>query len=264
MTGAAMPIHVIAVANCKGGTGKTTTAVNVAAELARSGLRVLLVDFDPQGHAGLGFGIRAEKGAPTAHDLLRGGLADPGDAICLTAVEGVDVLPSDRTFRNLSADDDPSAFLEALHGLRNRYDVAVVDTPPAAETPMRVALGAANTVLIPTQLNHLAHDGLQQLFRLLFAGAVGPNPGAATFAIVPVQVDMRLRLQQQILAELLFEFGHNRIFRGIRTDVALAEAFGSRCPVRHYRPQTRGAVDYTLLVQDILHFWPIAGGGREA
>lgn len=252
-----MPSRVIAVANCKGGTGKTTTAVNVSAELARRGRRVLLVDLDTQGHAGFGFGIFAADGAPTAHDVLCDGSLDLSAAIHPTQSENVHVLPADRRFRLRSASEDPKRLALALSGVADRYDVVVIDTPPAAEAPLRAALAASHGVLIPAQLHHLTYDGLMQLSRLVFETALGLNPALRDIAIVPVQMDIRMLLQQRILAELIVEFGHQRIFHGIRTDVALAEAFGSHRPVRAHRRSARGASDYDLLTDDIVQFWSV-------
>lgn len=252
-----MPARVIAVANCKGGTGKTTTAVNVSAEFARRGHRVLLVDLDPQGHAGHGFGIFAADGAITAHHFLGDDQDDIAPSVRPTAVENVHVLPANRAFRVRTASEDPKRLSSALSSLGGRYDIVVIDTPPAAEAPLRAALAAANGVLIPTQLQHLTFDGLMQLSRLVFETAIGINTSLCDIAFVPVQVDIRMNLQQRILAELLFEFGHQRVFRGIRTDVALAEAFGNHCPVRQHRKSSRGSMDYHLLAEDIVHFWKL-------
>jgi chromosome partitioning protein len=110
-------------------------------------------------------------------------------------------------------------------------------------------------VLVPTQLTHLAYDGLVQFSRLFFKVATSLNPGLSAFAIVPVQMDMRTNLQQLILAKLLMDFGAQRIFQGIRTDVALAEAFGSGRPVRNYRPGSRDAADHGSLAEDVASSW---------
>jgi len=250
-----MPCRAIAIANCKGGTGKTTTSVNLAAELACLGRRVLLVDMDPQGQSGLGFGISAERQAATAHHVFRERGVDVAGAIRHSRVERVDILPADRDFRIHSVSDDPHRLADALAGLGPRYDVILIDTPPAADMPLVAALAAAQCVLVPTQLSHLAHDGLVQFSRLFFKVATSINPDLSAFAIVPIQMDMRTHLQQVILARLLIDFGPQRIFRGIRSDISLAEAFGSGGPVRDYRPAARGAADYRLLAQDVLRFW---------
>jgi len=110
-------------------------------------------------------------------------------------------------------------------------------------------------VLIPTQLNHLAYDGIVRFSKVLFKIASMVNRRFTDLAVVPVQIDMRTNLQRIVLAKLLKEFGPERILRGIRTDISLAEAFGSRQPVRLYRPQSRAAMDYALLAEDVLALW---------
>ncbi|MCW6511558.1 ParA family protein [Lichenifustis flavocetrariae] len=250
-----MPTQVIAIANCKGGTGKTTTTVNLAAEMAHRGRRVLLVDLDAQGHAGLGFGVFADQDEATAHQVFRRSGVSVVGAIRRSATVGLDILPADPTFRNHGMANDPRRLAQALTDLGDRYDTILIDTPPSADLPLVAALAAAHCVLVPSQLTHLAHHGLVQFSRLFFNVATGLNPLLNAFAIVPVQVDMRMHLQQKILAKLLQDFGPERIFRGIRTDVALAEAFGAGCPVRNYRPTTRGARDYNLLADDVSGFW---------
>ncbi|MCW6513069.1 ParA family protein [Lichenifustis flavocetrariae] len=250
-----MTAQVIAIANCKGGTGKTTTTVNLAAELTHRGRRVLLVDLDAQGHAGLGFGIFADQDEATAHQVFRRPDVNIAEAIRPSAWAGLDVLPADPAFKIHGTASDPHRLAKALAGLGDRYDTILIDTPPSADVPLVAALTAAHCVLVPSQLTHLAHHGLTQFSRLFFTVATGLNPLLNAFAIVPIQVDMRMHLQQTILAKLLQDFGSERIFRGIRTDVALAEAFGVRRPIRNYRPTTRGARDYNLLADDVFCFW---------
>ena len=113
-------------------------------------------------------------------------------------------------------------------------------------------------MLIPTQLNHLAHDGIVRFSNVLFKIASMVNRRFTDLAVVPVQIDIRTNLQRVVLAKLLKEFGPKRILRGIRTDISLAEAFGSRLPVRLYRPQSRAATDYALLAEDVVALWATA------
>jgi len=136
------------------------------------------------------------------------------------------------------------------------YDEIVIDTSPTIDVTSIAALAVAHHVLVPMQLQHLAYDGMVLFCDVLLKAVTTFNPKFSGFAIVPIQIDMRLNLQRIILAELLKQFGPRRIFRGIRADISVAEAFGSKTVVRHYRPASRAAKDYELLCDDILSFWP--------
>jgi chromosome partitioning protein len=250
-----MVARVVAVANRKGGVGKTTTAVNVAAELASRGRRVLVVDLDSQGHASLGLGVAPARAGLGAHAVFRVSHLDLAPAIQTSASCRVDVLPPERELQGADYGSDPLRLARALAALAARYDEIVIDTSPAVDFAMVAALAAADRLLIPTQLQYLAYDGVSKFARVLLNVATRLNRSLVDFAVVPVQIDMRVNLQRLVLARLLADFGRPRLFRGIRNDVALAESFGSRKPVRCYRPQSRGAADYAYLTDDILNFW---------
>ena len=250
-----MIAQIIAVANRKGGVGKTTTAVNVAAELAGRGHRVLVVDLDPQGHAGLGLDVVASRSEATVHQVFRDGAVDLEPAVRKSGVTDIDVLPAEHDFDAHAAVNDPRKLARGLAAFEGRYDEIVIDTSPSIDVTTVSALTAAQYVLIPTQLHHLAYDGVVRFSAVLLKVASMVNRRFADLAIVPVQVDIRTRLQCLVLAKLVKEFGPKRVFRGIRTDISLAEAFGSRMPVRLYGPQSRAATDYALLTDDILSSW---------
>jgi chromosome partitioning protein len=249
-----MTARVIAVANRKGDVGKTTTVVNLAAELGSRGRRVLVVDLDTQGHASLGLGVVARSAEPSAHGVFRDPPLDIASSIRASDVRGVQVLPPEIEFQVYDSINDPLRLARALSPLADDFDDIVIDTSPAVDVAMVAALAAADRLLIPTQLQHLAYKGVVRFAKVLLKVATLLNRSLADFAVVPVQIDMRINLQRLVLAKLLSEFGRARIFRGIRCDVALAESFGSRTAVRYYRPLSRGAADYAFLADDILTF----------
>jgi len=254
-----MTAQIIAVANRKGGVGKTTTAVNLACELANRGRRVLVVDLDPQGHAGLGLNVFASRSEPTAHQIFGDRRIDLTAAVKASCVIDVDVLPADHEFDVHGAVNDPLSLARGLVAFEAGYDAIIIDTSPSIDVTTVAALTAAQYVLVPTQLHHLAYDGIVRFSKVLFKVASMVNRRFTDLAIVPVQIDIRTNLQRIVLAKLLKEFGPKRILRGIRTDISLAEAFGSRMPVRLYRPQSRAAMDYALLAEDVLSLWMTAG-----
>lgn len=250
-----MAARIIAIANRKGGVGKTTTAVNVAAELASRGRRILLIDMDPQGHAGLGVGVVRTKSEPAVHHLFRPQGIDLGAVIRPSCIAGIDVLPAEADFQVHDAVNDPLRLIRGLASFGQAYDEIVIDTSPTIDITTLAALAAAQHVLIPTQLQYLAYDGVLRFSSILLKVATLLNPRFCGLAVAPVQIDVRTNIQRVVLAKLLMNFGPKRIFRGIRSDIALAEAFGARAPVRNYRPHSRGAADYALLTNDILSFW---------
>ena len=244
---------VIAVANCKGGCGKTTTAVNIAAEIGATGRRTLLLDLDPQGHGALGFGISPAAGGATAHDWLRGSRPRPEQVYRSAA--GVDVLPADASYSAPWPAPAPRSLAPGLEALKAAYDVIVIDTPPAADLPLVAALAAARYVLAPSQLTPLARDGLMRFSQVFFYAATNLNPDLQAFAIAPTQVDLRTRIQQATLAGMVADFGLARMFPALRSDVTLAEAFGAGLPIRAFRPAARGAADYARLAERIEREW---------
>ncbi len=247
-----MSARVIAVSNRKGGTAKTTTTVNLATALGDRGWRVLVVDLDSQGHAGLGFGVKAAPGQPTVHDVFRGTGASLADGIRATDYPNVDVLPADRAFEGPSATVPPLALASALEPLTGAYRVVLIDTGPTADALLVSALASAHHVLVPTILHHLAIDGVGQFARSFFRVVTSLNAGLHGMSILPVQVDLRVTMQREILERLAAQFGRERLLAGIRPDIALAEAFGRQRPVKYYKPKTRSVEDFELLCDNVI------------
>ncbi len=247
-----MSARILAVANRKGGTAKTTTTVNLAAALGARGLRVLLVDLDTQGHAGLGFGVRAAPGQPTVHDVFRGGGAAITRGIRSTAVPNVDVLPADRAFAGPDGPVAPLGLAAALKPLSEAYRVTLIDTAPTADALLINALASAHHVLVPTQLHHLSVDGVGQFARSFFRVATTLNPELRGLSILPVQVDLRVTMQREALEQLKARFGPERLLPGIRPDIALAEAFGREVPLKHFKPRSRAIQDFETLCSHVM------------
>lgn len=250
-TGPTRRMPVVAVANKKGGTGKSTTVVNLAAEWAARGRRVLVVDLDAQGHAGLGFGRIARPGAVTAHDVLRRRAVDLAGHAVATDDPGVDLLPADRDFDGDVRVSDPTCLATALTTLGTDYDLVLIDTPPSAPRLIVAGLMAADAVLVPTLLDHLSLDGVGQFLRSYHAVVAGLKTGLAGALIVPTRVDLRSSMQKTVFAQIRRSYGRAQVATGVRIDTAVSEAFGAHQPLRRYRAAARANRDFARLVEEI-------------
>ncbi|MDR3374193.1 MAG: ParA family protein [Ancalomicrobiaceae bacterium] len=252
-------MKVVAICNRKGGCGKTTTAVNLAAEWAARGLRILLIDLDSQGHAGLGFGIRAGSRAPAVHAVFTRPDFDLREAIRDTEVENVAVAPADPSFEGGSADQGVYALDRQLRlpSIAERFDVVILDTPPSIGSLLINALAAADGALVPMVPHALSAEGIQQFSRLFFRVASMIKPDLRLLGIVPVMVNPRIGHQRRVLEAVAAEFGAHRVVGGIRMDISLAEAFAAGEPIRAFAPNSRGASDYSDLADDVSHIWEL-------
>jgi chromosome partitioning protein len=254
--------RILAIANCKGGTGKSTVTVNLAAEFGARGHRVLVVDLDPQGHAGLGFGAVETDASRTAHVAFSQWNAHLANGIRATCAAGVDLLPADRAFDGRIRLNDPRCLAGALQPLRADYDLILLDSPPSAANVIVCALLAADGALVPTALDYLALDGVRQFVRAYHNVMVQLNATLLGLAIAPMNFDFRTNIQKLVLARLLSSFGHGQVIRGIRTDVSLAEAFGAGVPLRHYRPATRAIEDFRLMAEEVTRRFNISSAAH--
>jgi chromosome partitioning protein len=245
-----MRARVLAIANRKGGTGKSTIAVNLAAELGARGYRVLVVDLDAQGHAELGFGMFSADEANRIHAAFRNPRVDLTPALRPTQDPGVDVIAADRNFDGQIGVADPRCLARALERIKSNYHVVLLDSPPAAANVTVCALLAAEGVLVPAALDYLSLDSVQQFARSYYH--VVRNLGATLrgLAIVPMKIDLRSNMQKTVLDRLLHGVGSQQVMRGVYIDVAVAEAFGHHMPLRRHRPNARAVGDFGILASD--------------
>lgn len=249
--------HSLVISNRKGGSGKTSTAVNVAAELAARGHKVLLVDLDSQGHCALGLGIRLQRDTPTLHGFMAG--RHPlAAAIQASAWPGLDLVPGDPLFDHGSGREGELLLRQALQdeGLLQHYDHIVLDTPPSLDALLLNALNAADRVLVPFVPHFLAGEGVRQLARVLFRVASrGGNEGLRVLGFLPVMLDPRIGLHRSVSQGLAQQFGQARQLPGIRNDIRVAEAFAAGLPLRAHAPGSRATLDYEAAVTAMLERW---------
>lgn len=253
-----MRARILTIANRKGGTGKSTVAVNLAAELGSRGYRVLVGDLDPQGHAGLGFGIEAVDGSLTIHAALNKPRVDLTPAICATAEVGVDMLAADRSFDGQILLSDPRSLARALEPIKRVYDVILLDSPPSSANLIVCALLASEGVLVPTALDYLSLDGVRQFARSYHQVMMKLQAVLLGLAVVPMRVDFRTNMQKIVLDKLLTGFGSEQVMCGVRTDVNAAEAFGFRKPLRRYRMSSRAVGDFSTMADEVTRRFRLA------
>lgn len=246
-----MGARFLAVANRKGGTAKTTTAVNVAAEWAAAGRRVLLVDLDPQGHATLGAGARPPRGHPgPAAPLAEGRPLEP--LLVPGAEPGVWVLPAgDPLAEPACADPAAAAARLRAEAAALGFERIVLDTPPDMGPGLKLGLLAADYVVVPFVPHPLAAVGVGQMARLFYRFATRANDRLRLAGLAPVMLDRRLREHRRVIAGLAARFGAARLLRGVRASIRVAESLGRGLPVRRHAPRSAGALDHALLADEL-------------
>ena len=247
--------RIIAVANQKGGVGKTTTAVNLAAALARAPQRVLLVDLDAQGNATMGSGVDKRELEAGTCDVLLG--ETEAKAALLATAEGFDLMPGNidltaAEIRLMDADGREGRLKAALEPLRGDYDFIIIDCPPALSLLTLNALTAADSVLVPMQCEYYALEGLSALLETIDALKARLNPALEIEGVLRTMFDVRNNLANAVSAELTNHFG-DLVFRTIvPRNVRLAEAPSHGQSILGYDKASRGSVAYLGLAGEVL------------
>ena len=246
----------IAIANQKGGVGKTTTAINLGASLADAGKRVLLIDVDPQGNAGSGLGINGKSVAVSIYEVLLGE-AQIEDAMIDTAVDGMKMVPAGEGLVGAELElagviARESRLKQALEPVRESYDYILVDTPPSLGLLTINTLTAADSVLVPIQCEYYALEGLSQLLNVIKLVQVNLNPDLRIEGVLLTMFDSRLNLSQQVEQEARRYFAQRVFETVIPRNVRLGEAPSFGRPIVLYDRHCAGAESYSKLAKEVM------------
>jgi chromosome partitioning protein len=249
--------RVIAIANQKGGVGKTTTAINLGASLAVAEQRVLVIDIDPQGNATSGLGVRKEEGLHTVYDVLVDGREVSASTVRGLHFDTLDLVPSNRDLVGAEIELVDRSGREhilraALEPVRDQYDFILVDCPPSLGLLTLNTLTASDAVLIPIQCEFYALEGLSQLLGTVRLVQRNLNPGLEIEGVLLTMFDRRLNLSRQVAEEAREYFGAKVFETTIPRNVRLAEAPSFGQPIATYDVVSPGAQSYLALATELL------------
>ena len=249
--------RVIAIANQKGGVGKTTTTINLSACLAEKGKKILVIDTDPQGNTTSGFGLEKNDIENTIYELLLGEISIE-ESIIKNAVEGVDIIPSNV---NLAAVEieligvDKKEFIlrNEVEWVKDRYDFIIIDCPPSLSLLTINSMTTADTVLVPIQCEYYALEGLSQLIHTVNLVKERLNPDLAMEGVVFTMFDSRTNLSMQVVENVKANIQQKVYDTLIPRNIRLAEAPSYGMPINIYDPKSAGAEAYMSLADEIIN-----------
>ena len=238
--------RVIAIANQKGGVGKTTTAINLTACLAEAGQKVLLIDIDPQGNATSGVGVDKNEADKTVYDVILRE-CDISEAIIKDVYDNMDLLPS-----NMNLAGAEIELKEEVAKIRRNYDYIIMDCPPSLSMLTVNAMTAADTVLVPIQCEYYALEGLSQLIYTINLAKKKLNKNLELEGVVFTMYDSRTNLSLQVVENVKDNLKQNIYKTIIPRNIRLAEAPSYGQPINIYDTRSTGAESYRLLAQEVM------------
>ena len=249
--------RIIAIANQKGGVGKTTTAINLSSCLAAKGKRVLAVDMDPQGNMTSGLSVDKESVDYTIYDLIIGE-ADIGQALCKNVFENLDIIPtnidlSGAEIELLDIENKEYILKKEVDKVRDNYDFVIIDCPPSLSMLTINAMTTADTVLVPIQCEYYALEGLSQLIKTIELVKNRLNDRLEMEGVVFTMYDARTNLSLQVVENVKENLNQNIYKTIIPRNIRLAEAPSHGLPINYYDPKSTGAESYMLLADEVIH-----------
>jgi len=246
-------VKSIVVTNRKGGVGKTTTSINLAANFASKGYEVLLIDLDTQGHLQVGLGDKNNV-ILGIHDMLQMGRFHK-KSIQKTSLPTLDFIPAHINF-DISELLSESFKLKRLFKqlkAKKTYDFCIIDTPPTSDVLLKNALKVSDYALIPMQCEHLSLVGVIQFLRIFYKHTISVNSNIELLGVVPTMFNKSMKEHQEIIDKLILEIGKERVLPSIRKDAKLSKAFIDGTLISKNDPRARGSIDYEKLSNHILN-----------